>query len=135
MAEYHLIIPFRLPGMNEAVRVARSNRYQAAEHKRDWEHDLCALIWQQLPGVQITGSVVIEFIWVEPDRRRDLDNVCGYARKLILDALVSTRVLQGDGWRHIAGFSDTFAVDEQQPRVEVTIRAGQERCISEEEKE
>lgn len=38
-----------------------------------------------------------------------------------LDALVETGVLRNDGWSEIEGFSDDFALDPKNPRVEVTI--------------
>ena len=37
------------------------------------------------------------------------------------DGLVGSGVLQGDGWNNIDGFSDTFEVDKENPRVEVRI--------------
>ena len=37
------------------------------------------------------------------------------------DALVQMGVLQGDGWKHILGHSDAYAVDRDRPRVEVEI--------------
>ena len=38
------------------------------------------------------------------------------------DALVKSGVLQGDGWKHIVGFSDEFYIDKENPRIEVEIR-------------
>lgn len=42
-------------------------------------------------------------------------------KKFILDALVKNSVIQSDGWRGVAGFSDLFAVDKDNPRIEVEI--------------
>ena len=39
----------------------------------------------------------------------------------IQDELVKSRILQNDGWANIIGFSDSFAVDKQDPRIEVRI--------------
>ena len=55
-----------------------------------------------------------------PMRRRDLDNVA-FAKKFIQDSLVHAGVLVNDGWNQIEGFTDDFAVDPKNPRVEVTI--------------
>ena len=38
-----------------------------------------------------------------------------------LDALVNCGVLKNDGWDQISGFTDTFCVDKEHPRIEVTI--------------
>ena len=48
------------------------------------------------------------------------DNIA-FAKKFIQDALVETGVLRNDGWSEIEGFTDNFALDPKNPRVEVTI--------------
>ena len=88
--------------------------------KRDAEHRIILCARSQLRGVQFSGPVTMHYTWYEPNRRRDKDNVC-FARKFIQDALVAAGVLQGDGWQHIAGFTDTFAVDQSNPRIIVEI--------------
>lgn len=62
------------------------------------------------------------YAWYEPNKRRDLDNVSSFGRKVIQDALVETRVLENDGWKNIVGFQDNFYIDADNPRVEVVIR-------------
>lgn len=59
--------------------------------------------------------------WYEKDRRRDKDNVSGFGRKVIQDALVKAKILKNDGWKDIDGFSDKFYVDTKNPRVVVEI--------------
>ena len=60
------------------------------------------------------------YTWIEPNRRRDKDNIA-FAKKFIQDSLVHAGVLQNDGWKHIEHFTDDFAVDPKNPRVEVVI--------------
>lgn len=55
------------------------------------------------------ARVVLEFTWVEQDRRRDPDNVAA-ARKFVLDGLVAAGVLRGDGWRFVQAWTDRFEV-------------------------
>ena len=44
-----------------------------------------------------------------------------------MDALVSNGVLIADGWKGVSGFTDTFFVDKEFPRIEVDImKAGGE---------
>lgn len=78
-------------------------------------------IRSQLRGIRFKKPVKMAYTWFEPNRKRDLDNISSYGRKIIQDALVNTRVLKNDGWKQIAGFSDEFDVDPKNPRIEVVI--------------
>ncbi len=80
-----------------------------------------AEIYEQLGRLRITNPVRMTYRWYEKDRRRDLDNVSSFGRKVIQDALVDTGVIQNDGWKEITGFSDEFYVDKKNPRIEVEI--------------
>jgi Holliday junction resolvase RusA-like endonuclease len=112
-----LIIPGQFPGLNDYIRAERGNRYAAATMKKQIEQKVM-LLAKGLPP--ISRPVYMHYLWVEPNQRRDKDNIV-FARKFIQDGLVRAGVLQGDGWKHIAGFSDSFAVDKHNPRVEVRI--------------
>lgn len=68
--------------------------------------------------------VTVEFLWVEKDRRRDLDNVA-FAKKFVLDGLVQAGVIADDNAKHVVGLSDSFAYDKSNPRVVVTITNAQ----------
>lgn len=118
--QYKLTIPGRLPGLNELIEAERANRYKGAQLKKDAERRICAEIRRQLHGVHIRRPVVMRYLWVEPDRRRDRDNIAA-GRKFVQDALVRCKVLQNDGWKEIIGFSDDWAVDKAMPRVEIEI--------------
>ncbi len=75
-----------------------------------------------MSGVSIRRPVFMEYTWVESNRRRDLDNVSSFGRKVIQDALVAAGVLRDDGWKHVIGFSDRFEVNPENPRIEVRIK-------------
>ena len=79
-------------------------------------------IRRYMRGVKIDKPVFMEYRWYERNKRRDLDNISSFGRKVIQDALVYAKVLQNDGWQEIAGFSDSFCVDADHPRIEVVIR-------------
>lgn len=79
-------------------------------------------IKQQMRGIRIEEPVFMEYRWYEKNRRRDLDNISSFGRKVIQDALVQMHVLQNEGWKEIEGFSDEFFVDAENPRIEVLIR-------------
>ena len=110
----------QLPNLNEYTRACRTNRFAGAKMKIDAEEIISAHILEQLKGVYFEGPVKLSFKWYEPNRKRDLDNVC-FAKKFILDALVSNGTIVADGWKGVVGFTDNFFVDAANPRIEVDI--------------
>ena len=64
--------------------------------------------------------VHVYFAWVEPNRRRDIDNIA-FAHKFILDGLVDAGVLKGDSQKYVTGFVDLFRVDKDNPHVSILI--------------
>lgn len=120
--EYLLIVPTRLNNLNDYISAERTSRYKGAEMKAQNEELVQIAIKQQMKGIRIEEPVFMEYRWYEKNRRRDLDNISSFGRKVIQDALVQTHVLQNDGWKEIEGFSDEFFVDADNPRIEVLIR-------------
>lgn len=113
-------IPGRLPGMNEYTAAQRSHPLKGAQmKKREQVRVEWAVKSAHLPAS--VHPVKLHFRFFEPNRKRDLDNISGFAHKVIQDALVSCGVLCGDGWANITGYTDTFSVDKQHPRIEVSI--------------
>lgn len=119
--EYSLIIPGRLDNLNDYIGAERANKYKGAKMKADNEAIVKSAIIRQLRIPTITKKVRMEYLWVEKNQRRDLDNISSFGRKVIQDELVKSKILQNDGWANIVGFSDSFAVDKQDPRIEVKI--------------
>jgi Holliday junction resolvase RusA-like endonuclease len=111
----------RLDGLNEYILKCRGNRYAGANLKRKNEAIITTAIVKQIPTIQFKERVHITYKWYEGTKRRDLDNIA-FSKKFIQDALVDMCVLKGDGWRHIAGFTDEFYIDKDNPRIEVIIR-------------
>lgn len=120
--EYKLVIEGTLPGLNEYSDTERKNSgaMAAARLKRDTQELIGWYIRAQLKGLEIGKRVRLEYKWIEPNRRRDMDNIA-FAHKFVQDALVENGVIGGDGWRYISGFSDEFDVDRERPRVEILI--------------
>ena len=121
MGAVKLIIPGILPNLNDYISAERQHRQKAAQMKKQTERIIMLCAKTQLRGVSFDGSVVMRYIWYEPNRRRDKDNVSSFGRKCIQDALVRAGVLKNDGWGEIDSFSDRFFVDKKKPRVEVEI--------------
>lgn len=117
---YSLTIPGRLPGWNDYSDAERASWRKAARMKRDTQDMIGWCLRKHLPGVNIKRPVAITYVWYEPNRKRDKDNIA-FAKKFIQDALVEAGVLANDGWRNIVRTSDSVAVDASNPRVEVWI--------------
>ena len=118
---YTLIIAGRLDNMNDYTSACRTNQYKGAKLKQKNENVVKQAIYEQLGRLCIKNPVRMLYRWYEPNKRRDLDNISAFGRKVIQDALVDTRVLQDDGWRYVKGFQDEFYVDKGNPRIEVEI--------------
>jgi Holliday junction resolvase RusA-like endonuclease len=121
MAEYKLIIPHILPGLNEYQFACRSHFSKGAKMKKSAIQIVSAYIYQQLREVKIENKVRIDYAWYEKNKKRDLDNISSFGRKVIQDALVDNGVIENDGWNNVVGFSDTFYIDSENPRIEVVI--------------
>ena len=118
-----LIIQGRLDNLNDYTKACRTSPIVGNKMKKRNEEIISGYIMQQLRGIQFKGKAYLHFRWIEPNRNRDLDNVC-FAKKFILDALVSNGVIETDGWQGVAGFTDEFGVDPENPRIEVVIEGG-----------
>lgn len=119
MSEQIFAIKGRLPGRNEITAVDRGNYHAANRYKKDLQKDI-AMQARAARIRPVHGPVVVHIDWIEPNRRRDVDNIQG-AAKLILDALVGMGVLAGDGQKHVSDVSHDVHVDMYNPRVVVTL--------------
>ena len=119
--KYLLIIHGRLDNLNDYIKALDTSRYKGSALKNENESKVLQEIYSQFGRLRIIKPVKMHYIWYEKDKRRDLDNVSSFGRKVIQDALVKSRVLQNDGWNEIKGFSDEFYVDSKNPRIEVLI--------------
>ncbi len=109
----------RLPTLNDYIDACNSSRYAGNNLKQWWENYISAYL---RPLQRILKPVEITYKWYEPNRRRDPSNISGGGRKFIEDALVKRGILRGDGWRDMAGFSDEFYIDKDNPRIEIDIK-------------
>ena len=115
-----LTIKGRLPGLNEYIDACRRNPFHGAKMKKDAEE---AVFWSAKTTIRgkIPTPCRMRYTWYEANKKRDMDNVSSFGRKVIQDALVKGKYLPGDGWAYIVGFSDDFQVDRKNPRIEVTF--------------
>lgn len=115
-------LPGKLPGMNEILRLKGAGRRGGNFGYNAMKKKIHRQVWGEVRKRKIdpVACARMDFLWVEPNRKRDKDNICA-ARKFVLDGLVEAGVLQGDGWKYIDGWTDEFRVDKEKPGVKVTI--------------
>lgn len=114
---YKAIIPGRLPSLNEYIAACRTNPHAGAKMKAEAEQ---RVMWSLARLPHLKKPIRINFFWVEPNARRDLDNISA-GKKFILDAMQKAGKLPNDNRKYVKGFSDDFAVDKNNPRIELTI--------------
>jgi Holliday junction resolvase RusA-like endonuclease len=117
---YKFFIDQQLPDLNSYVNACRGNSYKANNMKKKAEQVVKLCAERTLQGVKITHPVFMRYTWIEPNKRKDLDNIA-HGKKYVQDALVKAGILQGDGWRHVIGFEDKFEIDKENPGVLVEI--------------
>jgi len=105
--KYIFEINKRLPSFNEYTRVNRTNRYAGAEMKKREEEFIYLAIKNQLGNLKIKNPVKVNFLWIEENGKRDLDNIC-FAKKFVLDALVKAGTIENDNRKQVIGFVDNF---------------------------
>ena len=112
-----------MPSLNDVINVNRSNKYQAANYKKDIEELIGwyirqALANKELMPVKNPCEIYLEFH--ESTKRRDVDNIQS-SQKFILDALVKNGVLKNDSRRYV---KQTYprVVDDSKDFVRVIIK-------------
>ena len=115
----HFVIAGRFGSYNEYIDKCRRNPFEGAKMKRvDMEHT--AWCMDEVASLHF-DRVILHYRFFEPNRKRDKDNIFGYANKVILDALQYMSVIDNDGWKEVENFTHDFFIDADYPRIEVYI--------------
>ena len=109
MAVYRVEIPMKLPSCNTYINECRRNKYAGAKLKAQIEEKIMFYL-RDLP--RFTKPIKISFLWIEENKRRDLDGIC-FAKKFILDAMVKANVIADDNRKCVTAFVDTFSYDKE----------------------
>lgn len=113
-----LIIPGRLPDLNDMTDAARKNKFASADMKK--VNTELAAWYAKSARIPRFNKVDIVFTWYEPNRKRDKDNIIA-AQKFILDGLVMAGVLSNDGWKQVGDILHRIRVDKNNPRIEIEL--------------
>ena len=131
MSRYKFTIDGTLKGLNDYIKAERTrNKYaytMGALLKKDQQHKVAMCIRRDLKRLHIDCPVTLNYMFYEPNKKRDHDNVASFCMKVTQDALVECKVIDNDGWRNILAFHCDFDVDKKNPRIEVEIVAHDER--------
>lgn len=117
----------RLTSLNEYIKANRGSKgkYFGNQTKKFWTDDIAEKLVKRMnerEAVKFDKPVWVEFHWIEPNAKRDPDNII-FAKKFVLDGMVKAGLLAGDGQKHVAGFTDTWEVDRNSTgAVIVTVR-------------
>ena len=116
----HLVftISGKLPGLNEYIKACRTGAQVGAKMKKEQQKYVAWFIPKARP---FTEPVIIKITYFEPNKRRDPDNISGFARKVIFDALVKSGILKDDGQDEIKSISESWKVDKNDPCIIVEI--------------
>lgn len=121
-----LIIPGTLPGSNEIINASKKNKHVYVKMK---DEAISRVFWsfrKDHGGAVATGKCDYAFTWYEPNMKRDKDNIIG-GQKFVFDSLQLAGFIPNDGWKQVGKISHNFAVDKQNPRVEVEITTALDR--------
>lgn len=106
------IITSKLPTLNEYIDTERSNRYAASTMKKKFT-DICSGCALQIKNkINKTGFYNLIINWHVTDNKIDSDNIF-FAVKFILDGLVKSGTLKGDGRKYIGNITHTVKTDER----------------------
>lgn len=115
-------IPGKLPGLNDIIGAARTHYHAAASQKKKAQKVVIEAARRAgLDEVRLKGPTRVEITWVEPNKRRDVDNICAGV-KFILDALVEFGVLENDDQKHIVSIEHHILCDRGNPHVAVWLK-------------
>ena len=110
----------RLASLNDYILACRTSPWKGNKFKHD-EQDKVNIAIGESDLKRIKDAVRVTFIFYENSKKRDLDNISGWAHKSVMDALVNNGILENDGWKQVVGYTDYFYIDKENPRVEIIL--------------
>ncbi len=113
-----ITIKGEFPTLNEVIKVSKAHPMAYANQKKDYTA-LALLHLNNKPKIDYKADWI--FTWYRKNKRTDPDNI-QVGTKYILDAFVKKGIIENDGWNQINSIKHKFAVDKDNPRVEIQIK-------------
>lgn len=113
-----IVIPGEFPTLNQVIKVSKSHYMAYANQKKDYT---------SLTMIHAKNTLKIdyladwEFTWYRKNKKTDPDNVA-VGCKYIFDGLIKADVIPNDSWKEVNSIKHNFAVDKDNPRVEITVK-------------
>lgn len=131
MAVYKLTIYGQMKGLNELLNGRYYDKRTRGYHNKvKTENDAICVdairFSRSLRHVRITKPIVIDYRIYAKNKRHDRMNLLAAIDKSFEDALQKTKVIQNDGWDNVLNTTHSFAVDERNPRIDITITEQEE---------
>lgn len=117
----HFTIKGVLPSLNEYLSACGRHPLKGAHMKKEAINNIGWCIRSELGRWHTDNPLIVHYIFFEPNKKRDKDNLFCMASKCTLDALQECGVIDNDGWKNIENFSHDFYVDRENPRIEVYL--------------
>ena len=119
----------KTPSLNEyisaeRIRIKTKNGKlltKGAIMKRQWQNDIGVYILNQLRNVTIEKPIIVHYHYFEENKKRDIGNIHAPFQKFCEDALQDCGTIANDNQNGIVGFTATFDVDKENPRIEVEL--------------
>ena len=104
MSYFKFKIQGRMQALNDYTKVnrGRSGIFLGSKYKKEQTDDVANQILAQNPP-KFTKPVIVEFHWIEINKKRDPDNFV-FAKKFVLDGMVKAGLIAKDGWSNIDSF-------------------------------
>lgn len=127
--ELRFFVPVRFPSLNELIGAANRNHFDGGKLKKRFTRIAESYAREAATRAKWTapdGPVTIELAWVEPNRRRDQDNVTS-GQKFLLDGLVGAGVIRDDSQQYVPQPStNRISFDKDNPGVWVHVRRSEQ---------
>lgn len=110
----------KFPNLNDYVKACRSGYRAGATMIESIEDKIIKQLLTQLDK-PLRYPIRLNYLFIEPTNRRDKDNICALFVKCFQDSLVRAGFLPDDSWKYIDNWYCDFAVDKDNPHIEVRI--------------
>jgi hypothetical protein len=107
-----------MPGLNDFLAAVNRHRLMGNKMKQEQTERVAWAAKTQLPV--FTRKINLTFVYREANRKRDKDNIA-FAKKFILDGLVTSGRVPNDTWAWIGDWSEAFVVEPNNPGITVII--------------
>lgn len=117
---HKIVIPGELPGLNKIIDKSKQHWASYSKMKKKYTNKAAWLAKSELPKM---NKIDLCFTWYCKNRRKDKDNIL-VGQKFVIDGLVKAEIIKNDGWNEIGDIVHKFAIDKNNPRVEIKIMEG-----------